>query len=206
MRISNTFDVPLPPDQAWRMLLDIPTIVPCMPGAELLEKIDDRSYKGKVAVRLGPVALAFTGVATFEEVDDSARTARVKAGGTDPKGRGGANAIVTFSVEPKDAGSKVSIDSDVNLSGSVAQYGRGSGMIQGVATQLISQFAKNLEAQITSSKVAPEPQTTDAAAGEVSAAPVAKVAKPVSGFSLIFKTLWAGFAGLFKGQGRGGQA
>ena len=100
MRISNTFNVPLPPDEAWNWLMDIPSIVPCMPGAELTAKVHDNTYKGKVSVKLGPVALSFNGVATFEKRDEAARTATVKAQGTDAKGRGGANAVVTFSLEP----------------------------------------------------------------------------------------------------------
>ncbi|MBB3457976.1 carbon monoxide dehydrogenase subunit G [Rhizobium sp. BK313] len=92
MEIRNTFEVPLPPDDAWKMLMDIPRIVPCMPGAELVEMVDDRTFKGKVAVKLGPLALVINGTAQFEDIDDQAHTARAKAQGSDTKGRGGANA------------------------------------------------------------------------------------------------------------------
>src|ERR1700687_2005442 len=96
MQFSNSFEVSLPPDEAWKTLMDIPRIAPCMPGAELTEVVDAETYKGKVAVRMGPVVLAFAGTAKFEERDDAAHTARVKAQGTDAKGRGGANAAVNF--------------------------------------------------------------------------------------------------------------
>jgi carbon monoxide dehydrogenase subunit G len=93
--------------------------------------VDDKNYKGKVAVRLGPVALAFAGVVTFEDIDNANRTARVKAQGTDSKGRGGANAAASFRVEgTPDGGSKILVHTDLTLSGSVAQYGRGVGMIR----------------------------------------------------------------------------
>src|SRR5215472_13967723 len=90
VEIDNTFEVPLPPAEAWPVLMDIRRIAPCMPGAELTEVVDDKTYKGKVGVRLGPVALAFAGLVTFEEIDQANRRARVKAQGTDSKGRGGA--------------------------------------------------------------------------------------------------------------------
>src|SRR4051812_50082915 len=80
--------------------MDIRRIAPCMPGAELTEIVDDKTYKGKIAVRLGPVALAFAGTVAFEEIDDANRRARVKATGSDAKGRGGANAAATFRLEP----------------------------------------------------------------------------------------------------------
>lgn len=88
MEVRNAFDVPLPPDEAWKVLLDIPHIVHCVPGAELTEKVDERTYKGRIAVKLGPIALLFNGTARFEEIDNDARTAVVKAQGSDAKGRG----------------------------------------------------------------------------------------------------------------------
>src|SRR5262249_38960715 len=107
-----------------------------MPGAELTEVVDDKTYKGKIGVRLGPVELAFAGTVKFEERDAAARTARVKAQGNDAKGRGGANASASFRIEPAGAGSKVLVHTDLALSGSVAQYGRGVGMIQATAAAI----------------------------------------------------------------------
>src|SRR5437016_1350452 len=131
----------LPPAQAWPLLMDIKRIAPCMPGAELTEVVDDKTYKGKIGVRLGPVALTFAGTVTFEEINNANHSARVKAQGTDAKGRGGANATASFRLEPVARGSKVLVHTDLALSGSVAQYGRGVGMIQATAAQLINQFA-----------------------------------------------------------------
>src|SRR5215468_11481375 len=100
MEFDNTFEVPLPPAEAWPVLMDIQRIAPCMPGAQLTEVVDERTYKGNIGVRLGPVALTFAGTVKFEEIDDTNRTARVKAQGTDSKGRGAANAVASFHLEP----------------------------------------------------------------------------------------------------------
>ena len=198
MEFDNSFEVPLPPAQAWTVLMDIRRIAPCMPGAELTDVVDDRNYKGKVAVRLGPVALAFAGLVTFEEIDNANRVARVKAQGTDSKGRGGANAVASFRIEDAAAGgSKVLVHTDLTLSGSVAQYGRGVGMIQTTAAQIMNQFANNLKAQIARDGAALA-QAPGAAAAPPSAPPPA--AKPISGFSLMAKVLWASILKLF---GRG---
>lgn len=182
MQFSNSFNVSLPPADAWRMLMNIPAIAPCMPGAELTEVVDPETFKGKVAVRMGPVVLAFAGIAKFEERDDTAHTARVKAQGTDSKGRGGASATASFRLEPSGSGSKVLIDTDLNLSGSVAQYGRSAGMIQTIAAQLINQFAKSLEKQIASSAGGQGDDTVSS--------PQVVGAKPIGAFSLVAGAMW----------------
>jgi carbon monoxide dehydrogenase subunit G len=205
MQFSNSFEVSLPPAQAWKTLMNIPGIAPCMPGAELTEVVDADTYKGKVAVRMGPVVLAFAGTAKFEERDDQTRRARVKAQGSDSKGRGGASALVNFHLEPSGSGSKVLIDTDLNLSGSVAQYGRGAGMIQTIAAQLINQFAKSLEKQIAQAAPVAAAATPSAAAepGGPTAKPepqwsAERAAKPIGGFTLMMSAIWAALSGLFR--------
>ncbi len=218
MDLKNTFDVPLPPDRTWATLLDIERIAPCMPGAELVEIVDPQTYKGKVSVRLGPVALSFNGVAKFVEIVEAEHRARVDAQGADSKGRGGANAQVTFHLTPFEGGTRVVVDTQLNLSGSVAQYGRGAGMIQSVAGQLIGQFAKNLEAELarTPAVVADAPPAasdetptasseTPTSGVEIETAPAPKPvapkpaapAKPLSAFSLILGALRDWLRGLF---------
>jgi carbon monoxide dehydrogenase subunit G len=179
MEINNNFEVPLPPKDAWKTLMDIPRIAPCMPGAELTGVLDKDTYNGKVSVRLGPVALTFAGQVTFTDVDEAGYKARVKAQGKDSKGRGGANANVDFRLEPSPLGTRVLVKTDLTLSGAVAQYGRASGMIQDVAQQLIGQFADNLRAQLAASQPAaggtpPKPQPQQ---------------KPISGFRLLIAVL-----------------
>ena len=228
MEFDNTLDVPLPPDQAWKVLLDIKRIATCIPGAELTEVVDERTYKGKVAVRLGPVALSLVGQAKFEEVDDAGHRARVRAQGADPKGRGSSDSIIDFHLEPSGTGSKVLIHTNVKLSGSIAQYGRGSGMIQSFAAQIINQFGESLKAQIAatpptpaatldaasaseSSSSADAASTSDAvptaakatsatAANDAQAAqPLPAAARPISGFSLLFRVLWSRVKQMFGG-------
>ena len=148
MEFDNAFEVPLPVDDAWKVLMDIRRIAPCMPGAELTDVVDERTYKGKIAVRLGPVALAFAGTVKFDEIDDANHSARVSAQGSDAKGRGGANAVASFRLEGVGNGCKVLVHTNLTLSGAVAQYGRGVGIIQITAAQIITQFANNLKAQL----------------------------------------------------------
>src|SRR5258706_12803652 len=104
MEINNSFEVPLPPRDAWKTLMDIPRIAPCMPGAELTGVVDKDTYTGKVSVKLGPVALTFAGQVKFTDIDEAAHKARVKAQGKDSKGRGGANANVDFHLYATPAG------------------------------------------------------------------------------------------------------
>ena len=197
MDIKNSFEVPLPVDEAWKTLLDVRKIVPCMPGAELLETIDSETYKGKVSVRLGPVSLSFVGTAHFEEIDDTAHRACVKAQGTDSKGRGGASAVVSFTLSPVDNGSKVDVHTNVNLSGAVAQYGRGAGIIQDVATQIIGQFALALRERLQSD-VADALATEAGGIGVRGVQRPLPVAKPISGFSLVAAVVWKFIGRIFR--------
>ena len=196
MDIKNNFDVPLPVDDAWKTLLDIQKIAPCMPGAELLEVVDPKTYKGKVTVRLGPVALSFVGTARFEEIDEVAHRARVKGQGTDSKGRGGASGVVTFSLSPTNDGTKVEVNTNVNLSGSVAQYGRGAGIIQDVATQIIGQFATSLNAMLQHEYAVAAAMQSPAMAG-AAPPPPPPPPKPISGFTLMARVLWNSIRRLF---------
>jgi len=191
MEFDNAFEIPLPPEQAWPILMDVARLAPCMPGAELTEIADAHNYKGKIAVRLGPVALAFAGKVQIGDIDDAGHSARVTAQGSDAKGRGGANATARFKVEPKDGGSIVLIHTDLMLSGAVAQYGRGVGMIEATAAQIIGQFAANLRATL-----APRPPGFAAAAERAQAADGASpaalppAAKPISGLSVMTRALF----------------
>ena len=202
MEFDNSFDVPLSPPQAWAVLLDIRRIAPCMPGAELTDVVDARTYKGKIGVRLGPVALSFAGTVKFEEIDDANHTARVVAQGNDAKGRGAANAAASFHLEPTNDGTKVLVHTNLTLSGAVAQYGRGVGIIQMTAAQIVTQFARNLREQLakegatTAASASADPQPAAPAA-----APAAPAARPISGFALMAQVLWA-FIGRLFGRGR----
>jgi uncharacterized protein len=210
MEFDNSFEVPLPADDAWAVLMDIRRIAPCMPGAELTEVVDERTYKGRIGVRLGPVALTFAGTVRFDAVDAARHTARVAAQGSDAKGRGAANAVASFRLEPAAAGTRVLVHTDLALSGAVAQYGRGVGIIQMTAAQIVTQFARNLKAQLAQEGAAvgaaPQPvapEATPAAPVPQAAAspPVPPAVKPISGFALMAKVLWA-FIGRLLGRGR----
>jgi hypothetical protein len=186
MEFDNCFDVPLPPTQAWSVLMDIKRIAPCMPGAELTEIVDPTTYRGKIAVRLGPVALTFAGTVKFEAIDEANHRARMRAQGSDDKGRGAAQAVATFRLEPASGGSRVRVHTELTLSGMVAQYGRGVGMIQATAAALIGQFAANLKAEIARGGAAPGAEAVGPAIG----APAASAARPIAGLSLIARAIW----------------
>src|SRR6516165_4739267 len=204
MEFDNAFEVPLPPAEAWKVLLDIERIAPCMPGAELTEVLGDNRYKGKIAVRLGPVALTFAGLVKFEEIDDANRTARVSAQGTDAKGRGGANAASVFRLEPAGEGSKVLVHTNLTLSGAVAQYGRGVGIIQATAAQLMKQFATCLKEKLAQERPAAptaepaSPAPMRPSPNIASTAGPAPAAKPIAGFALIAKAIWSWISGLLR--------
>ena len=154
MQIHNKFVVPIPPAEAWSFLMDIPSTIACFPGAELIDQSDDGRYRGRVTVRLGPLAMVFNGTVRVEDRDDAAHSGTVKAAWAEAKGRGNANTVTRFRIGPSGAGAEAVLDTDIQLAGQVAQYGRASGMIADISAQLIAQFADNLRARLKG--VAPE--------------------------------------------------
>jgi carbon monoxide dehydrogenase subunit G len=204
MELRNSFTLPLTPPAAWPLLLDVPRMARAMPGAELTEAVDAQTWRGSVAVKLGPVRLTFAGEARIEELDQANGRARVSAKGSDTKGRGGAQAEVAFTLAPEGEGTRVEIATDLQLLGAVAQYGRGAGLIKAVADQLVGQFADNLRRDIAETRPAVVEQgaapTTDAVP------PPAAAVRPLSGFALLWRALCAMVAGWFKKTSDGSSA
>jgi uncharacterized protein len=185
MKLENSFQVPGPPDAAWELLLDVPRVVPCMPGAELTEVVDDSNWKAKMNVKLGPIALTFATDVSRQEVDEAARRVVLSAQGRELRGRGQARATVESTLASVDGGTRVDIVTDLHLSGPAAQYGRG--LVADVSTQLLGRFADCLRAQLESQA---EPERAEAA--------VPQTAKPVGGLRLGFAAVWRAISRFFR--------
>lgn len=150
MQIDDTFRVDLPVDAAWRVLLDIERIAPCLPGAQLQE-IEGDEYRGVVKVKVGPITAQYKGAAKLESIDDEARTAVIVGSGRDTRGQGNASATITITASPDGDGTRVSIDTDLSITGKVAQFGRG--VMADVSHKLLGQFVANLERDVLSAGV-----------------------------------------------------
>jgi uncharacterized protein len=160
-------EVDAPVDRVWALVNDIPRVAPCMPGAALTGVVDDQTYEGTVAVKLGPLRMSYKGKVVIEEVDEASHSARLAASGKDTKGAGTARATVETRLEPVgDARTRMSVASDVQLTGRVASFGRG-GAINDVATRLFGEFADCLRGTL-------EAEQAPAAAAE----PAADAAEP----------------------------
>jgi carbon monoxide dehydrogenase subunit G len=149
MLIKNEFEVAEPVEKVWRFFDDIPQVAACLPGAELTEDLGGDKYKGKVAVRMGPVRLQFAGTADITERDEAAKRVVVHASGADEKGRGQASMVVTATLVPagpQKRGTRVGVTQDLQLSGAAAQYGRG--MITDVTAVLMRDFSANMQDRI----------------------------------------------------------
>jgi carbon monoxide dehydrogenase subunit G len=149
VRLESSFEVPAPPEQAWALLMDVPRIIPCMPGAKLEEAVGEATWKATMAVRLGPISLLFETDVKREEADQAARRARLSARAREARGRGNASAAIESLLTPHDGGTRVEIITDLQLAGAVSRYGRG--LVEDVSSQLVAQFARCLEAQLAAS-------------------------------------------------------
>ena len=154
MKIENTVEVDAPLDRVWALVNDIPRVAPCMPGAALTGVVDDGTYEGTVAVKLGPLRMSYKGKVTVEDIDEANHSARLAASGKDTKGAGTARASVVTRLEAAgDTHTRLQVTSDVQLTGKVASFGRG-GAINDVATRLFGQFADCLRATLEAESAA----------------------------------------------------
>lgn len=173
MDLTNEFTVGLPIDRAWALLTDIERIAPCMPGAQLTG-VEGDTYSGLVKIKLGPVTAQYGGTAVFERKDAAAHVAVLRASGRDSHGQGNASALITATLGAEGEQTKVSVHTDLTITGKVAQFGRG--VILDVSAKLLGQFVDCLEASLGSEvAAATETTTPDGAvqAGAAAAAPAA---------------------------------
>jgi carbon monoxide dehydrogenase subunit G len=167
MEIENSFRVDVPVDEAWRVLLDLERIAPCMPGAQLQE-VEGDEYRGIVKVKVGPITAQYKGSAKLESVDEATHTAVLAATGRDTRGQGNASASIKLVLLAEGDGTRVDVETDLSITGKVAQFGRG--VIGDVSNKLLAQFVENLERDVLSADVvdltAGEPATlAEAVAG-----------------------------------------
>ena len=181
MELNNDFTVNVPIAEAWVTLTDLERIAPCMPGAQL-EEVEGDVYRGFIKVKVGPILAQFKGEAQFLEKDDVNYRAVIKGKGRDTGGKGNADANIVAQLTSVDANStKVSVNTDLNVTGKVAQFGRGA--MADISNKLLGQFVTNLETTVLNEPrpTAPVAAVVEAAAVVVEAAPVeATVAAPAA--------------------------
>jgi carbon monoxide dehydrogenase subunit G len=171
VRIENTFEVPASPESAWALLTDVPRVLPCMPGAELEEAVDERTWRVLLHVKLGPISLQFRSNVEQSELDADARHAVLSVDAREVRGRGAAQATIASSLAEAGSGTRVSLVTELSLRGAVAQYGRG--VVGSVARELTEQFARCLASLLENDDPPPPAEL-----------------RPVGGLRLLFGGLW----------------
>ncbi|MEW6582921.1 MAG: SRPBCC family protein [Actinomycetota bacterium] len=173
MKLEHAFEVPASPQRTLALLLDADQVVRCMPGAELVEVVDDRTWRARLSVKLGPVGLDFLNDIRLVDVDEAGGVVRMEVAGRDTRGKGAANAAVTSRLVPAGAGTRVEMDTDLRFSGQAAQLGRPN-VVQDVSARLVGQFADCLRVQLDG-----------ATSEEDRREALHRAERPVSGLSLV---------------------
>lgn len=162
MKIQNEFTVDAPVQQAWEAMLDLERIAPCLPGASIDEAVDGE-YQGTMAVKMGPISARYRGTVKIEETDEEGHRAVVRANGSETRGQGSASATITSTLFEEDGGTRVRVETDMQVSGRVAQFGRG--IMQDVAEEMIGRFSECVEQEIIgggeTAQTADEDQTVE---------------------------------------------
>lgn len=186
MKINNEFTVSVPIQQVWETMLDLDKVAPCLPGAAIQEEKGDGEYAGTMKVKIGPVTANYKGTVKFEETDETNHRAVLEATGRDARGQGTASATIVSTLQEEGDKTRVSVETDMKLTGRAAQFGRG--IAQDVASKMLGQFADCLERELTTGSVesateaSPAETATPAGAGESQQATPS--AAPVGGGSL----------------------
>ena len=155
MDLVHEFTVPVPVDDAWRILTDVERIAPCLPGAQLQE-IEGDTYRGIVKVKVGPIQAQFKGQASFVEQDHVSHRVVLKGEGRDTTGKGNAAALITAELTSLTASStSVKVLTDLSITGKVAQFGRGA--MADISDKLLAQFVENLNTLIGEQQASPAP-------------------------------------------------
>jgi uncharacterized protein len=170
MRLDHTFTVPVPVEEAWDVLLDVPRIAPCMPGAALTD-FDGEGFNGTVKVKLGPIQLTYKGKGRLVERDEAARRVVIEASGRDVRAAGTAAATVTAVLAPDGDSTRVDVATELTVTGKPAQFGRG--MLSDVSGKLLGQFADCLAGKLAASGSAPPAEPAPSPAAESAPLPAA---------------------------------
>jgi len=144
--IDSVFEVPVGLDDVWAALLDVERIAPCLPGASIDENRGDGEYGGSMRIKLGPVTSTFKGTLRVAEADATARRAVIQASARDTRGQGAAAATITSTLAPAAGGTRVSVQTEMKLAGTAAQFGRG--VVNDVSEKLLAEFASRLAAEL----------------------------------------------------------
>jgi uncharacterized protein len=145
MKLTNEITVPASIEEAWELMLDVERVAPCLPGASI-EESDDDEYKGSMKVKIGPIVSQFQGTLKIDEADEEARRAVMSAKARDSRGKGSANATITSTLEPADEGTRVTVETDLRITGPAASFGRG--VMEDVSAMLMTQFADCLATKL----------------------------------------------------------
>jgi carbon monoxide dehydrogenase subunit G len=167
MELEHSFIIPVSPEQAWGVLLDVEQVAPCMPGATI-DAVDGDEIKGRIKVKVGPVALTYAGTARFTEKDEKTRTVILEASGKETRGSGTAAATVNSSLQDEGGQTRVVVRTTMTVTGRPAQFGRG--VIAEVGGRIIQKFASNLAAQLSGGTSAAASEAPSAAASEAPSA------------------------------------
>jgi carbon monoxide dehydrogenase subunit G len=143
MVVESDFHVAVPVERAWAHLLDVERVVPCIPGAQLTETVDERTWKGRMNVRLGPMALLFAGTVSLRERDDAAHRMVLHGEGRDARNKGSGVMVATSTLERDGEGTRVRVTQDVTVHGAIAQFGRG--VMEDVTLRLLADFGRCLQ-------------------------------------------------------------
>lgn len=209
--LEESFEVSAPVDRVWAYLIDPERVAPCLPGARLTEVRGEKTFLGEMTVKVGPVKASYQGEVELVEADEGSRRVKMSGKGMEKSGGGSARMSMVSRVESlPDGGSRVVVESELEVAGKLAQFGRG--MIEQVGTQIFRQFAECARKELTEGEGAekegeegPGAGPAEAGAATTDPSPAARDADrddedALNLLPVFFSALWEKIRGLFGGK------
>jgi uncharacterized protein len=195
VRIEQSFTVAVPVAEVWSALIDVESVAPCLPGAEITGS-DNGTFHGLFTVKIGPTTAKYRGTLEMQSVDEAAHIAKMKAHGSDTRGQGGASAEIVSTLSEEGDGTRIDVATDLNITGRLARFGRG-GMIEDISQHLMDKFAACLQESLTAAgrrEAGPDAEASpaqEAVRDRTPGQPPMRPAEPVKGIRLALRLLAA---------------
>jgi carbon monoxide dehydrogenase subunit G len=146
MLIEGKFSLKAPIKGVWDFLLEPGTLASCIPGAEKMEAVDDKTWEGIVKQKVGPISVKLNFTQSFTEVDPPKHLKAVGRGSA-AGGAGTFSQETTVDLSESAPGeTEIAYTSNVSMVGRLATFGER--IMRAKVKSVGEEFTNNLQKKL----------------------------------------------------------